>query len=87
MNLIIYERPSIYLIIHISLGVVSFFYTPLLWAFLVYQLLQLTINKRFFIFELRVKDGNSVEHTVIKLLEFFAGFLIGKVLQYNKFRI
>jgi hypothetical protein len=85
MNLVIYERPSIYLIIHVSLGVVSFFYTPLLWAFLVYQLLQLTINKRFFIFEWRIKNGNSVEHTVVKLLEFFAGFLIGKVLQYNKF--
>lgn len=87
MNLVIYERPSIYLITHVCLGVVSFFYTPLLWAFLVYQIFQLAINKRFFIFEWRIKNGNSIEHTVVKLLEFFLGFLIGKFMQYNKITI
>jgi hypothetical protein len=87
MNLVIYEKPSIYLIIHVALGVVSGFYTPLLWAFLAYQIFQLTINKRFFIFEWRIKNGNSIEHTVVKLLEFFGGFLIGKFMQYNKFTV
>ena len=80
MNFTIYEKPSIYLIIHVSIGVLSVFYTPLLWAFLVYQFLQLFLNKRFFLFELTTKDGNSIEHTGVKLLEFFVGFLIGKLL-------
>jgi len=84
MNLIIYEKPSVYLIIHVALGTISVFYTPILWAFLGYQFLQLILNKRFFLFELRVKDGNSLEHTVVKLIEFFVGFFIGKVLQYYK---
>ena len=75
MNLVIYEKPSKYLIIHVTLGIISFFYRPLIWIFLAYQFLQLVLNKRFFIFEWRIKKGNSIEHTVVKLLEFFAGFL------------
>jgi hypothetical protein len=54
------------------------------WIFLGYQFLQLVLNKRFFLFELRVKNGNSLEHTVVKLVEFFVGFLIGTILKYNK---
>ena len=87
MNLIIYEKSPIYLIIHVSLGVVSVFYTPVLWIFLGYQFLQLILNKRFFLFEWRIKNGNSLEHTVVKLLEFFVGFLIGTILKYNKFHL
>ena len=81
MNFIIYEKPSIYLIIHVSIGVLSVFYTPLLWAFLVYQFLQLFLNKRFFLFELTTKDGNSIEHTGVKLFEFFIGFFIGYLIR------
>lgn len=82
MNLVIYEKSPIYLIIHVSLGVVSVFYTPVLWGFLLYQFLQLVLNKRFFLFELRIKNGNSIEHTGVKLAEFFVGFFAGKLLQY-----
>lgn len=87
MNLKIYEKSPIYLIIHVSLGILSVFYTPVLWIFLSYQFLQLVLNKRFFLFELRVKDGNSIEHTVVKLIEFFVGFFIGTILKYNKFHL
>jgi len=61
MRLLIYEKPSAYLIIHIFLGIISIFYTPLLWIFLGYQFLQLILNKRFFLFEWRIKNGNSIE--------------------------
>ena len=84
MNLVIYEKSPIYLIIHVSLGVVSVFYTPVLWGFLLYQCLQLVLNIRFFLFELRIKKGNSIEHTVVKVAEFFIGFFIGKLLQNSK---
>jgi hypothetical protein len=83
MNLVLYEKTSTYLIIHILLGTITVFYTPVLWAFLVYQFVQLVLNKRFFIFEWRIKNGNSIEYTVLKLLEFFVGFLIGKLIKYS----
>ena len=83
MNLVIYKKSSVYLIIHIVLGVTSFFYTPVLWGFLIYQTTQLLLNKRFFLFEWRIKNGNSIEHTVVKLIEFFFGFLIGKLIKYS----
>jgi len=82
MRLLIYEKPSAYLLIHIFLGIISVFYTPLVWIFLGYQFLQLILKKRFFLFEWRIKNGNSIEHTVVKLIEFFIGFLIGILIAF-----
>jgi hypothetical protein len=87
MKLVIYEKPSAYLIVHVLLGVVSAFFIPVLWMFLGYQFLQLLLNKRFFLFEWRIKNGNSIEHTVVKLVEFFVGFLSGKLFQHYRSRI
>ena len=84
MNLKIYQKHPKYVITHIIIGIIAAFYMPVLWAFLIYQTTQLVLNKRFFLFEWRIKDGNSIEHTVVKVIEFFAGFLIGKITQNSK---
>jgi len=80
MRLLFYDKPVIYVIIHIGLGVIAAFYTPVLWIFLIYQTSQLILNRRFFLFEWEIKKGNSVEHTLIKVIEFFVGFLVGKLM-------
>ena len=76
----IYKKPIYYAIIHILFGVFSFYY---IWGavfFIFYQLLQLFLNKRFFLFQLRIEEGNSLAHTSVKFLEFLIGLMIGATL-------
>jgi hypothetical protein len=82
MSLRVYEKPLSYAIIHVILGVIAAFYTPVALLFLIYQLSQLALDRRFFLFEWEIKTGNSLDHTVVKLLEFSLGFLVGKFLHY-----
>lgn len=35
------------------------------------------MNVRFFPIELKIKKGNSFDHTAVKLLEIGAGYLLG----------
>lgn len=77
----VYKKPVQYLIIHIGLGIVAAFYIPIVWVYLAYQVLQLIVQKRFFLFEWQIKDGNSVAHTVVKIIEFFIGVFIGIILR------
>ena len=74
----IYEKPTIYLIIHIFIGFISVYIPGLLGLFIAYQGLQLTLGQRFFFFEGTREDGNSVAHTGIKLIEGFVGYAIGE---------
>jgi len=73
----VYDKPLIYLLIHIGLGIVSAWISWIVGAFLMYQGFQLLIGRRFFFFEGDVKTGNSVAHTAVKLGEFFIGYAIG----------
>ena len=82
--LVVYEKPLKYLWIHVSLGIIGAFYMPIMWAYLVYQAAQLILQKRFFLFEWRIKEGNSFGHTAVKLIEFFIGFFIGIILKNSK---
>jgi len=82
MSLRVYEKPLSYAIIHIILGVIAAFYTPVALLFLIYQFSQLALDRRFFLFEWQIKTGNSLDHTLVKLFEFLIGFLIGKFLHY-----
>ena len=70
----IYQKPIIYTLSHVMIGFVGYFYIELLILFLIYQFSQLIINKRFFLFEFKLKEGNSLEHTLYKLRETLVGF-------------
>jgi hypothetical protein len=41
-----------------------------------YQLLQLFGNFRFFIFQKKIVKGNSIDHTINKLRDYFIGYLL-----------
>ncbi len=74
----IYDRPIYYALIHITIGMVAAWFPPLFPLFLIYQLVQLLLNKRFFLFEGEIRNGNSVPHTALKIAEVCVGFLIGR---------
>ena len=73
----IYKKPFYYVFIHVFIGFLSFYYIWIGIAFLFYQFSQLILNKRFFIFQGKIEEGNSLNHTLVKMGEFFLGFLIG----------
>jgi hypothetical protein len=73
----IWHKPAIYVVIHILSGVVAYRYPTFLPFILGYHLLQYSLDVRFFIFQWKIEKGNSVEHTVVKLLEVLLGYLIG----------
>jgi len=76
----VYRKPLYYGLIHVLSGFLAFHYSWFGIVFLVYQLSQLILNKRFFIFQGRMEDGNSLGHTAFKLGEFLVGMLIAFVI-------
>ena len=71
----LYDKPFYYIIIHIIIGIISYYNIYYGILFIVYQLSQLYLQKRFFLFEWKVREGNSVKHTLIKLGEFVIGWI------------
>lgn len=73
---------------HVISGFIAFYYGWFGVVFLIYQLSQLALNKRFFIFQGRIEDGNSLGHTAFKLSEFLVGLLIGYIIHksFPKFK-
>ena len=74
-----------YIVVHIILGVIlSIKNVPLsyrialLVIILAYQLGQLALNKRYFIWTNSLEKGNSLSHTFNKLSHFYIGYLLGK---------
>ena len=80
-----YDIPLVYSLIHLLLGIVAYKYTTIIYIFLFYQIFQFIINKRIFMFELKIKDGNSIHHTLYKIIQFFIGFFIHYFISNNKF--
>jgi hypothetical protein len=72
----IFKRHPIYLVTHIILGIIGYFYPKVLYLTIAYQLAQYFFNIRFFLFEGAIKSGNSLEHTAIKLGEVALGYII-----------
>jgi hypothetical protein len=72
----IWQKPLIYTVIHILSGSISYYYPDLILFIVGYHLSQYFLNVRFFAFELKTERGNSVEHTVVKLLEVLIGYLL-----------
>jgi len=73
----IYDRPHHYAISHIMAGFAAV-WVPLVGVLAVaYQLLQFVCNVRTFPVEWRIKKGNSVAHTGLKLAEMAVGYALG----------
>jgi hypothetical protein len=85
----VYRKPLYYGLIHVLSGFLAFHYSWFGIVFLIYQLSQLILNKRFFIFQGKMEDGNSLGHTGFKLGEFLVGMLIAFVIHkiYPKFKL
>lgn len=85
----VYKKPLYYGLIHVLSGFIAFHYAWFGIVFLVYQLSQLILNKRFFIFQGRMEDGNSLSHTSFKLGEFLIGILIAFTIHkiFPKFKL
>lgn len=85
----VYRKPLYYGLIHVLSGFLAFHYAWFGIVFLVYQLFQLILNKRFFVFQGRMEEGNSLGHTAFKLGEFLVGMLIAFVIHkiFPKFNL
>ena len=70
-----YEKPFYYTIIHILIGIVAYYYHEVGALYLMYQFLQLYLGKRFFLFQWKIENGNTLVHTLIKIGEFMIGIL------------
>jgi len=69
-----YQTPPLYMAIHVVGGAISYFYPILIGLFVVYQLLQLVLGVRFFVFTMEIRRGNSILYTLYKLAQFFVGY-------------
>jgi hypothetical protein len=69
-----FETPPLYLAIHIILGMISYFYPILIILIIAYQLLQWILGYRFFLFSWQIKQGNSLDYTLYKLMQYAAGY-------------
>ena len=78
----VYDKPIIYLLIHVGLGFSAVWHPYIIWLIFLYQGLQLILNKRFFIIEGRIENGNNYKHTIAKLLEFSIGYAIGSIIRF-----
>lgn len=74
-----YETPPIYLVIHLLIGAASYFYPSLFLLFIGYQLLQLVLDIRFFLFSWEIKHGNSIAYTGYKILQGAAGYALTRM--------
>jgi len=76
----VYKKPIYYGLIHVLSGFLAFHYAWFGIVFLIYQLTQLFLHKRFFIFQGKIEDGNSLGHTAFKLQEFLLGMFIAFIM-------
>lgn len=76
----IWYKDPIYVVIHVLSGVVAYFIPAIIPLLLLYHGLQYLYNIRFFGFQGEIREGNSFEHSLVKLLEILAGFLLVKLI-------
>lgn len=69
-----FQTPPLYFVSHIIAGMLSYFYPIIIILILVYQFLQLALNRRFFLFEWKVKTGNSLAYTLYKISQYMFGY-------------
>lgn len=71
-----YEKPVIYTLSHLLFGAWAVLCPSIIYVFVAYQLLQLSLDVRFFGLHGHVQKGNNPIHTARKLFEFAVGYLI-----------
>ena len=76
----VWQKHPIYGLLPILFGVVAYFSPAFLAIILSYQLLQYCLGVRFFAFEQEIRDGNSLEHTMLKLSEIAIGYILAPIL-------
>lgn len=77
----LYQRPSIYAVVHVLLGFIAAWFPSVGALTILYQLLQFTFNVRVFPIEGTIKPGNSIQHTGLKLAEVLFGYVLGLLVQ------
>jgi len=75
----IWYKDTIYIFIHFLSGMIIYFVPWTIIPIVGYHLLQYFMDVRFFGFQGEIRHGNSVEHTLVKLLEIYAGYLFIKL--------
>jgi|MDSX01.1.fsa_nt_gb hypothetical protein len=82
------ECTNIYILNHILIGFFIGLFEHkyiLMIIIFVYQWIQFIFNIRFFIYDFKIKKGNSLQHTLNKLLQYLFGFIISIiVIKLNK---
>ena len=77
-----FQIPHIYVFSHFIIGYLGYYYPTIAILFIVYQLYQYSINRRFYLLPYcsnnnKTKvEGNSLQHTTKKLLQGLCGFMI-----------
>jgi len=77
----LYPRPSYYMISHVAIGFIAAWIPILGILAVLYQVGQYALNIRTFPFEMTYKEGNSLQHTGLKLAEMLGGYILGKAFQ------
>lgn len=75
----VWYKDPIYVVIHVLSGVFAYFVPVIIPFILLYHGIQYLADIRFFGFQGEIREGNSFEHTLIKLLEVLAGYLLVKL--------
>jgi hypothetical protein len=76
----IWYKDPIYVVIHVLSGSIAYFLPAIIPLLLLYHILQYLHDVRFFGFQGEIRGGNSFEHTLVKLLEILAGYLLIKLI-------
>lgn len=77
----IYPKPFHYTLSHVLIGFTATYYPWIGVVSILYQVIQLVLNVRFFPAEWTIKQGNSIQHTLVKLSEITLGYLFGLIIQ------
>lgn len=72
-----YKTPTIYILIHILLGFFSINNNYIVPIFISYQLIQLLLNIRIFLFSFEITKGNNINYTFYKIIQYIFGYCIG----------
>ena len=64
---------------HIGFGFATAWYPLFGWFVFFYHMIQYALNQRWFVFEQRIEEGNTLEHTTFKVTESLIGYLIGMI--------
>ena len=77
--------PLLYSFSHYLIGSCSNFSPLLTVVFFLYQFYQYSINHRFFFFDkVKMREGNSFQHTFRKISQYLIGFIITFIIvQYS----